>query len=224
MSSDGSRAMPDMIIKNLPFLLAGLRLTAEISVLSIIGGSVLGLAIGIVRYVRAPVLAQLFDVYVEFVRGTPLLVVLFICYFGLPALFGYQTSAYSAAILGFILFIAAYLAEDIRSGLRSVRASLVQAAFALGLTRAQVICFVVVPIALRNVIPTLFNQYVRLFKFTSVASVIGVNELTGSAMLINAREFAPFSMIAFLALTYLVFCLAISSLGRLIYSRLAIRA
>ena len=78
MSSDGSRAMPDVIIKNLPFLLAGLRLTAEISVLSIIGGSALGVAIGIVRHVRVPALAQLFDVYVEFVRGTPLLVVLFI--------------------------------------------------------------------------------------------------------------------------------------------------
>jgi His/Glu/Gln/Arg/opine family amino acid ABC transporter permease subunit len=215
--------MPDTIVKNLPFLLAGLRLTVEISLLSIIGGSVLGLVVGVVRYVRVPVLAQIFDAYIVFVRGTPLLVVLFICYFGLPALLGYQTSAYSAAIVGFILFIAAYLAEDIRTGLRSVRASLVQAALALGFTRAQVIRFVVVPIALRNVIPTLFNQYVRLFKFTSVASVIGVNELAGSAMLVNAREFAPLSIIAFLALTYLVFCFAISSVGRLIYSRLAIR-
>ena len=215
--------MPDTIVKNLPFLLAGLRLTVEISLLSIIGGSVLGLVVGVVRYVRVPVLAQIFDAYIVFVRGTPLLVVLFICYFGLPALLGYQTSAYSAAIVGFILFIAAYLAEDIRTGLRSVRASLVQAALALGFTRAQVIRFVVVPIALRNVIPTLFNQYVRLFKFTSVASVIGVNELTGSAMLVNAREFAPLSIIAFLALTYLVFCFAISSVRRLIYSRLAIR-
>jgi His/Glu/Gln/Arg/opine family amino acid ABC transporter permease subunit len=215
--------MPDVIIKNLPFLLAGLRLTVEISALSILGGSILGLVVGILRYARTPVLAQICDLYVTFVRGTPLLVMLFICYFGLPALLGYQTSAYGAAILGFILFIAAYLAEDIRSGLRSVRASLVQAALALGLTRAQAIRFVVIPIALRNVIPTLFNQYVRLFKFTSVASVIGVNELTGNAMLVNAREFAPFSIIAFLALTYLVLCFAISSVGRAIYSRLAIR-
>ena len=216
--------MPDAIINNLPFLLAGLRLTAEISALSIVGGSLLGLVIGILRYVRVPVLAQIFGIYVEFIRGTPLLVVLFICYFGFPALFGYRASAYSAAILAFILFIAAYLAEDIRSGLRSVRTSLVQAALALGLTRAQVIRFVVLPIALRNVIPTLFNQYVRLFKFTSVASVIGVNELTGTAMLVNARDFAPFSTIAFLALTYLVLCFTISSGGRMIFSRLAIRA
>jgi His/Glu/Gln/Arg/opine family amino acid ABC transporter permease subunit len=215
--------MADVIANNLTFLLAGLRLTVEMSLLSIMGGSVLGLLVGVVRYVRVPALAQLFDAYVLFVRGTPLLVVLFICYFGLPALLGYQTSAYSAAILGFIIFIGAYLAEDIRTGLRSVRPSLVQAALALGLTRAQAIRSIVVPIAVRNVIPTLFNQYVRLFKFTSVASVIGVNELTGNAMLVNAREFAPFSMIAFLAVTYFVFCFAISLVGRIVYARLALR-
>jgi His/Glu/Gln/Arg/opine family amino acid ABC transporter permease subunit len=216
--------MPDVILKNLPFLLTGLRLTAELSLLSIVGGSALGLVIGIARYLRAPVIAQVLDIYIIVVRGTPLLVVLFICYFGLPALLGYQTSAYSAAVLGFILFIAAYLAEDVRTGLRSVRPGLVQAALATGLTRGQAIRLVVVPIALRNVIPTLFNQYVRLLKFTSVASVIGVNELTGSAMLVNGREFAPIPIIAFLALTYLVLCFALSSVGRLLYARLAVRA
>jgi His/Glu/Gln/Arg/opine family amino acid ABC transporter permease subunit len=215
--------MPDVILKNLPFLLSGLRLTAEIAFWSILGGTILGLAIGVVRYLRVPVLAQIFAVYVGFVRGTPLLVMVFICYFGLPALLAYKTSAYAAAIVGFILFIAAYLAEDIRAGLRSVRPGLMQAALATGLTRLQAVRLVVVPIAVRNVIPTLFNQYVRLFKFTSVASVIGVNELTGSAMLVNGREFAPFTIIGFIALTYLVLCLAISSVGRVLYARLAVK-
>ena len=215
--------MPEVILKNLLFLLSGLRLTAEIALWSILGGTALGLVIGVVRHLRVPVLAQLFALYIGFVRGTPLLVVLFICYFGLPALLCYKTSAYGAAVLGFILFIAAYLAEDIRTGLRSVRPALVQAALATGLTRAQALRLVVVPIALRNVIPTLFNQYVRLFKFTSVASVIGVNEFTGSAMLVNGREFAPITIIGFVALTYLVLCFAISSIGRLLYARLAVR-
>jgi His/Glu/Gln/Arg/opine family amino acid ABC transporter permease subunit len=215
--------MPDVILKNLPFLLSGLRLTAEIALWSILGGTILGLAIGVVRYLRVPVLAQLCAVYVGFVRGTPLLVMVFICYFGLPALLAYKTSAYAAAIVGFILFIAAYLAEDIRTGLRSVRPALVQAALATGLTRLQAMRLIVVPIALRNVIPNLFNQYVRLFKFTSVASVIGVNELTGSAMLVNGREFAPITIIGFIALTYLVLCLAISLIGRALYARLAVR-
>jgi His/Glu/Gln/Arg/opine family amino acid ABC transporter permease subunit len=216
--------MPEVILKNLPFLLAGLRLTAEMALLSIIGGTLLGLAIGVLRYLRIPVIAQSLDAYVLFMRGTPLLVVLFICYFALPALFGYKTSAYWAATVGFATFIAAYLAEDIRSGLRSVSPGLIQAALATGLTRAKVLRLIVVPIAVRNVVPTLFSQYVRLFKFTSMASVIGVNELTGSAMLVNAREFAPVTLIGFIALTYLVICSAISMVGRVLYARLAVRA
>ena len=216
--------MPDVILKNLPFLLDGLRLTAEIAFWSILGGTLLGLVIGVVRYVRVPILAPLLGIYVGFVRGTPLLMIVFISYFGLPALLGYKTSAYAAAILGFILFVAAYLAEDLRAGLRSVRPGLIAAALATGLTRLQVVRLVIVPIALRNMIPTLFNQYVRLFKFTSVASVIGVNELTGSAMLVNGREFAPITIIGFIAVTYLVCCLAISSVGRALYARLAVRA
>lgn len=215
--------MPEVILKNLPFLLAGLRVTAEIAALSIIGGTLLGLAIGVLRYLRVPVIAQALDLYVGFIRGTPLLMVLFVCYFALPALGGYKTTAYAAAVSGFILFIAAYLAEDIRSGLRSVKPGLVQAALATGLTRMKVLQLVVVPIALRNVIPTLFSQYVRLLKFTSVASVIGVNEFTGSAMLVNGREFAPITIIGFVALTYLLICFLLSAAGRLLYARLAVR-
>ena len=214
--------MPELIAKNLPFLLAGLRLTAEISLWSIAGGTLLGLGIGVARYERVPVLARALDVYVLVMRGTPLLVVLFICYFGLPALLGYKTTAYSATIASFIVFIAAYIAEEIRTGLRSVSPGLVQAALATGLARLQVLRLVVLPIALRNAIPALFNQYIRLIKFTSVASVIGVNELTGSAMLINGREFAPVTMIAFIALTYLVVCSAISAVGRALYARLGV--
>jgi len=215
--------MPEVIFKNLPFLLAGLRLTAEIALLSIAGGTALGLVIGVLRYLRVPLVAQVLEAYIVFVRGTPLLVVLFICYFGLPALLAYKTSAYWAAVLGFVLFIAAYLAEDIRTGLRTVRPGVIQAGLATGMTRFQVLRYITVPIALRNVIPALFNQYVRLFKFTSVASVIGVNEFTGSAMLVNGREFAPITIIGFVALTYLVACLAISSVGRLLYARLAVK-
>jgi His/Glu/Gln/Arg/opine family amino acid ABC transporter permease subunit len=215
--------MPEVIIKNLPFLMAGLRLTAEIALWSIIGGTLLGLAIGILRYMRMPIVAQSLDLFVMFMRGTPLLVVLFICYFGLPALLGYKTTAYWAAVSGFILFIGAYLAEDIRTGLRSVPPGLTQAALATGLTPVKVLRLIVVPIAVRNVIPTLFSQYVRLFKFTSVASVIGVNEFTGSAMLVNGREFAPITIIGFIALTYFVICFAISAVGRMLYARFAVR-
>jgi His/Glu/Gln/Arg/opine family amino acid ABC transporter permease subunit len=212
--------MPEVIIKNLPFLLQGLMTSLQISAMVAVGGTLVGLIVAIVLYSRVPLLSPIARIYVEFIRGTPLLVVLFIAFFGLPALFGYQTTAYKATIVAFILFIGAYLAEDIRGGLLTVKPTLTQAALATGLTRGQALRFVVVPLAVRRIIPTLFNQYVRLFKFTSVASVIGVSEFTGNAMLVNAREFQPVTILAFVALTYLVICLILSSVGRWLHARL----
>ena len=101
---------------------------------------------------------------------------------------------------------------------------MVQAALATGLTRWQVVRLIVLPQAIRRVIPALFNQYVRLFKFTSVASVIGVTELTGAALLVNARDFHPGVIIVALALTYLVLCYGLSLVGRLLYARFAVKA
>lgn len=214
--------MPDVILKNLPFMLQGLATSLQISAMVALGGTLLGLVVAVILYSRVPVLSAVSRIYIEFIRGTPLLVVLFIAFFGLPALFGYQTTAYKATVVAFILFIGAYLAEDIRSGLMTVKPTLTQAALATGLTRGQALRFVVVPIAIRRIIPTLFNQYVRLFKFTSVASVIGVSEFTGNAMLVNAREFQPVTILAFVALTYLVICLILSGIGRWLYARLAL--
>jgi His/Glu/Gln/Arg/opine family amino acid ABC transporter permease subunit len=216
--------MPDVIVRNLPFLLDGLLITTELAALTAVGGTLLGLMIGITRHLHIPVLSRLCGVYVAFIQGTPLLVVLFICYFAIPALLGYQTTAYRAALLGFILFIAGYLAEDFRAGLNSVRPSLVDAGLATGLTPWQVMRLIVLPQAIRRVIPALFNQYVRLFKFTSVASVIGVTEFTGGAMLINGREFAPVTILLTVALTYLVLCYCISLTGRVLFRHLAIKA
>jgi His/Glu/Gln/Arg/opine family amino acid ABC transporter permease subunit len=214
--------MPEVIIKNLPFMLQGLLTSLQISAMVAVGGTLVGLIVAIILYSRVPLLSLIARIYVEFIRGTPLLVVLFIAFFGLPALFGYQTTAYKATIVAFILFIGAYLAEDIRGGLLTVKPTLTQAALATGLTRGQALRFIVVPLAVRRIIPTLFNQYVRLFKFTSVASVIGVSEFTGNAMLVNAREFQPVTILAFVALTYLVICLILSGVGRWLHARLAV--
>lgn len=117
--------MPDVILKNLPFLMHGLWVTIDLSIWTIVLGTTLGLVVGTIRFVRMPVLDVAAMLYIEFIRGTPLLVVLFITYFALPALFAYHTTAYRAAISGFVLFIGAYLAEDFRSGLRSVRPTLI---------------------------------------------------------------------------------------------------
>lgn len=216
--------MPDVILSNLPFLLDCLKVTVELALVSAAGGTMLGLVVALVRYLRVPILAAVFRVYIEFMRGTPLLVVLFISYFAIPALLGYRATAFGAACLGFILFIGAYIAEDIRAGLASVPEGTINAALASGLRRGQVLRLIVLPQGLRRVIPVLTGQYVRLFKFTSVASVIGVREMTGGAMLITAREFAPITILIAIGATYLVICTAISLGGRLLYKSLAVHS
>jgi His/Glu/Gln/Arg/opine family amino acid ABC transporter permease subunit len=216
--------MPEVILHNLPFLLDCLRMTVELALISAAGGTVVGLAIAIVRHLHLPLLSPVLRIYIELVRGTPLLVVLFICYFAIPALLGYRATAFGAACLGFILFIGAYIAEDIRAGLASVPQGIINAGLATGLRPNQVLRLIVLPQGLRRIIPVLFSQYVRLFKFTSVASVIGVREMTGGAMLINAREFAPITILIAVAVTYLVCCSAISLGGRLLYKRLAVQS
>ena len=215
--------MPDLILRNLPFLLDCLGVTVELALVSAAGGTILGLVVALVRYLRVPILAAVFRSYIELVRGTPLLVVLFISYFAIPALLGYRATAFGAACVGFILFIGAYIGEDIRAGLASVPEGTVNAGLASGLRRGQVLRLIVLPQGLRRVIPVLTSQYIRLFKFTSVASVIGVRELTGGAMLINARQFAPITILVAIAVTYLVICTAISLGGRLLYRSLAVQ-
>jgi His/Glu/Gln/Arg/opine family amino acid ABC transporter permease subunit len=215
--------MPEVIVQNLPFLLQGLWTTIDLSLWSILGGTALGILLATIRFVRVPALGTLCMLFIEFIRGTPLLVVLLITYFALPALFGYKTTAYSAALLGFILFIGAYLAEDFRAGLRSVRPSLIQAGLATGLNRWQVLRFIIAPQAVRSVIPPVFNQYIRLIKFTSVASIIGVTDLTGAALLVNARQFYPITILTTIALTYFVLCYVLSLIGRALYAHYAVK-
>jgi His/Glu/Gln/Arg/opine family amino acid ABC transporter permease subunit len=214
--------MPEVVLNNIGFLLHGLAVTVELALVTIVGGTAIGLVVGLLRFLKVPVLGTAAALYVEIVRGTPLLVMLFVTYFAFPALLHYRTTPFAAAAVGFILFIGAYLAEDVRAGLRSVEQGQVDAALAVGLTRAQALRFVIVPQAVRRMLPALFNQYVRLTKFTSVASVIGVTEFTGAALLVNAREFQPVPILITVALTYLVVCYGLSLAGRLLYRRFAV--
>lgn len=213
-----------VITGNLPFLLRGLGVTLQTAALVILGGSLLGIATGILRTSPIRVARGLAATYIEIIRGTPLLVVLFVVYFALPPVLRYKFSAYQAAVLGFILFIAAYIAEDYRSGLAAVPRGHIEAGLASGLTRLQVLWHIVLPQAIRRMIPTLFNQFVRLLKFTSVASVIGVMELTGTALAINARVFRPFEIILTLATTYFAVCYLLSLVGRWLNVRYAIHS
>lgn len=212
--------MPEALLRNLPFLASGFLITLKLAGWTALFGTLLAIPVALLRHLRVPVAAQACAAYVGLIRGTPVLVVLLMTYFALPALLGYRTSAYPACILGFSVFIAAYCAEDMRAGLMAVPPALVEAGLALGLSRARVLRLIVLPLAARVAIPALFGQYVRMVKYTSVASVIGVNELMGSGVLVNARIFQPLPILGAVAAAYLVVCLAVSLTGRSLQRRL----
>jgi His/Glu/Gln/Arg/opine family amino acid ABC transporter permease subunit len=212
--------MHEVLLRNLPFLARGFLLTLKIAAWTGLLGTALAVPVALARHLRIPVASQICAAYVGVIRGTPVLVVLLMSYFALPALFGYRTEAYPASIIGFSAFMAAYCAEDMRAGLMAVPPALIEAGLALGLSRYRVLRLIVLPLAARVAIPPLFGQYVRMVKYTSVASVIGVNELMGSGVLVNARIFQPLPILGTVAAAYLVVCLTVSLAGRELQRRL----
>lgn len=210
---------PAILLRNLPFLTSGLLTTLWMAAATAAIGTALALGIAWARYRRIPVLAPVLSAYVWLIQGTPVLIVLLVCYVAVPGAVGIRVSAQAASIVGFSLFLAAYCAEDMRAGLLAVPVLLIEAAQALGLARGPVFRRVVLPLAARVAVPALIGQYVRMLKYTSVASVIGVTDLTGSALLVNARIFQPVSLIGGTAAVYFLLCLSLSMTGRALQRR-----
>ena len=163
--------------KYLPLLLRGAITTVEISVLAMALAVVAGLVVVLVRLYAFPPLTWLAKAYVEVIRGTPLLIQLFLIYYGLPEI-GIRLNAFCAAILGLGLNYAASEAENYRAGIQAIPKGQTEAAMALGMSRWQALQHVVLPQALRLIIPPVTNDFIAMFKDSSIVSVITMVELT----------------------------------------------
>ena len=205
----------------LPKLGQGLGLTLELTGLSMALGAVLGLILAVLRvYGRGPLYPAylLASGYVHLFRGTPLLVQLMTIYFALPTV-GVRFSPLGAGILALTLNTAAYQAEYFRGAIQSVRAGQMQAALALGLSRLQAIRYVVLPQALRLVIPPWSNELIYMVKGSAVVYLIGVLELMGQAKNIAARTFRNFEVYIVVALFYLALIFLLTVILRVVERR-----
>jgi polar amino acid transport system substrate-binding protein len=176
------------LTKYIPLLLKGAAVTVQISILAMVLAVVLGLALCLGRLYGGPAGANLCAIYVEIVRGTPLLIQLYLLYYGLPNL-GIQLHALAAAVLGMGMNYAAYESEIYRAGLLSIPRGQEEAARSLGLTRAQTLRYVLLPQAARTILPPSTNDFIALFKDTSLVSIITVAELTRSYSLAATATF-----------------------------------
>lgn len=204
--------------------MGGVLLTVYLAVasciLSFAGGLILGLlSVSRRRWLQLPVMA-----FINLVRGMPLLMVIFWMYFLLPALFGKGIPETRTVILALTLFTSAYMSQIVRAGIEGIPPGQMEAALSTGLAHWQAMLYVVLPQALRNMIPSFVNQFVSLIKDTSLAFIVGVSELTHVATQINNRTMAfPTEIFIFIAVIYFILCFAFTSLSRYLEARLAWR-
>ena len=184
--------------------------TLRLAIPAIVLGFVLGIFVGVARLARTLWMRLPATIYVEFFRGVPLVMVIFWIWFIIPQLLRLPVPEYGVALTAFVIFEAAYFGEIVRAGIQSVPRGQVEAATALGLTRAQSLRFVVLPQAIRNMVPALVTQMIVLFKDTSLASIIGYVDLTKAAQIVNNREIRPFELYLFIAVVYFLFTYSMS--------------
>ena len=208
------------LFKNFPFLLLGAWETLKLTAFSVGIGVILGTFIGMGRLSNIKLISYPCTAYVEFLRGTPLLVQISLIYFGLPQL-GIQLAPYPAAILALGLNSGAYIAEIVRAGIQSIPKGQYEASRSLGLTHWQTMRYIILPQAFRNILPALGNEFITLTKDSSLASVIGVSELMRSGQFVISRTFQTFSIYFGIAFVYFLMTFVISRIVRYIERRMA---
>lgn len=208
-----------VVINKLPYLLQGAAVTFYISVLSLILGLVCGILLALMRDAKNPALSKFAFVYIWIFRGTPLLVQLFILYFGLPSL-GMSLSSFQAAVLGLGLNTAAYVAEIIRSGIQAVDPGQREAAKALGMSWGLEMRRIVAPQAAKICLLPMVNQFVATLKNSSIVSLVTVAELMRVGDQIIATSFNAFSVYTSIALMYLIMTSAFMVLSNVLKRKL----
>ena len=204
------------ILGYLPDLIRGVGITLELGLISASMGLVLGLVLALMKYSRLPLLYWPAAVYIEFFRTTPALVQIVWLYYGLPLLTGFDLGAFGAAAVALGLNIAAFYAEILRAGIIQVHRTQWQAARVLGLDLKDTLRFVILPQALRNVLPPLGTTTIYLIKDTALASAIGTPELLRIGQLIAVETFRPVETLTIVAVLYFVITYPIALLiGRM---------
>lgn len=202
----------ELMAQAVPLLLTGAAVTVQITALSVLLGILIGLFVGVARISTYRAVNLLAAVYVDFLRGTPLLVQIFLVYFALPVVTGQRIDPFIAAIAACSINSSAYVAEIFRAGIQSIDAGQMEAGRSLGMTWMQTMRYIIIPQAARRVIPPLGNEFIALLKDSSLVSVIGFEELTRRGQLIIARTYASLEIWICVAIIYLVMTVSISRL------------
>jgi putative glutamine transport system permease protein len=204
----------------LAFLAGGLGVTLELAAIAIAISFVAGIVLALARLSRWRVLSAVATLYIEGIRALPLLLVIFFAYFALPRIIGMKLEPFTAGAIALSAFTAALVAEIVRAGILAVPKGLIEAAASQGLSPAQILRIVTLPIAVRQMMPALVAQFVTLLKDTSLTAVIGILELTRRGQIVFAQPpFQPIPVFALLALIYFSVNFGLAQVGRRLETR-----
>lgn len=201
----------DIIIDNFAFLLQGAKLTLQVSFFGVLAGLIIGSFMGLFRISDNIILKTVSGIYVEVIRGTPLLVQIIFLYFGLYEI-GIRLPALTAGVIALSINSGAYIAEIVRAGIQSIDKGQMEAARSLGMSYIQAMRFIILPQAFRRIIPPLVNEFIILIKDSSLLSVIGIVELTRVGQLVRAKTFNTFFILTAVAAMYFVMTFTLSKL------------
>jgi len=214
-------SIPELVVQNWSRLLAGLAMTVELTIISLIIAGMLGLLFGLLSVSKKKSLRAIALVYVDIVRGTPLLVQAFFIYFGIPAALGIRLDANTAGIITLSLNAGGYLAEIFRGGIESINKGQMEAARSLGLPYSLAMTKVILPQAVRTMTPALINQCIITLKDTSILSIIGIQELTQTGRLIIANNYQAFEMWTIVAVMYFVIIMILTKISKRIERKMS---
>ena len=200
-----------LITNSLPLLLQGALVTLEITAMAVGLGLVFGLLAALAQLSKFTPLRLLAKIYVDFIRGTPLLVQIFIIYFALPAIIGQRIDPFVAAVAACSINSGAYVAEIFRAGIQSIEVGQMRAGLSLGMTWGQTMRYIILPQAFKRIIPPLGNEFIAMLKDSSLVSVIGFEELTRTGQLIIAETYGSLEIWTSVAIIYLVMTLTITA-------------
>lgn len=221
--TNAANAMNDdsgFISKYGSFFLKGIKITILISLIGVALGSILGAFVALMKLSKIKIISWIASIYIEILRGTPLLVQVFIVFFGITAALGLDISALVCGTIALVINSSAYIAEIIRAGINAVDKGQMEAARSLGLNYRQTMKSVIMPQAIKNILPALGNEFVTLIKESSIVSTIGVGEIMFNAQVVQGISFDPFTPLIVAAALYFVLTFVLTRIMNMIEGRL----
>ena len=198
--------MFDAVWRNLPYLLGGYWVTVKLTCFALIGGTTLGVLVGLGRISKRKWIYYPVTFYVNLIRNIPLILVIFWFYFVMPIIVGRPMDPFPSSVISFIIFEATYFGEILRAGYQSVSRDLIQAAYSTGMTYWQTTRFILVPIAFRRMLPSLMTQSIVTYQDTSLAFVIGLPELVRRTRIVDGLEVRSIQLFGFVAVVFFITC------------------